>query len=352
LPFGCGWGINFVDTIKKPGVTLSKHKIGILGLGSYVPEAVLTNLHLEKMVDTTDAWIVERSGVRERRIAAPDEDTVSMAVAAGRQALENAGMAPEQLSYIVLGTNTPSHFFPAGAIRVQEELGLGGKAAGFDIQAGCCGFNYALYVAERLVAPEGKYALVIGSDVCSRFTDWTDRATCLLFGDGAGAVVIGPSHRNRIMTSFIASSLNEKLFCETEFNREVSPFLPPPPHSAKHYLRMDGPEIFKFAVNAVKLSIPRILELAGLQREDLDFLIIHQGNYRILEAGAKFARVPMDKVYVNIHKYGNTSAASVPIALHEAIQEGKIKDGDKVLLISFGAGATWGATLLQWGEKK
>jgi 3-oxoacyl-[acyl-carrier-protein] synthase-3 len=172
---------------------LSKHQIGILGTGCYLPEAVLTNFHLEKMVDTTDAWIVERSGVRERRVAAPEEDTVSMAVAAARQALENSGIEPEQLSYIVLGTNTPAHFFPAGAIRVQEELGLGGKAAAFDLQAGCCGFNYALYVGEKLVRPEGQYALIIGSDACSRFTDWTNRATCLLFGDGAGAASSGPA---------------------------------------------------------------------------------------------------------------------------------------------------------------
>ena len=157
-----------------------------------MPEAVLTNQDLEKMVDTTAEWIVERSGIHERRIAAPEEDSVTMGVLAGRQALGTSGLEPEQLSYIVLGTNTPAHFFPAGAIQVQEELGIGGKAAAFDLQAGCCGFNYALYVAERLVAPEGKYALVIGSDVYSRFTDWTDRATCLLFGDGAGAVVVGP----------------------------------------------------------------------------------------------------------------------------------------------------------------
>ena len=325
-------------------------KIGILGTGAYLPEAVLTNFDLEKMVDTTDAWIVERSGVRERRIAAPEEDAATMGVAAAKQALEKSGIAPEQINYIVLGTNTPAYFYPAGAIRIQEELGLGGKAAGFDVQAGCSGFNYALYVAERLVADSEKYALVIGSDVCSRFTDWSDRATCLLFGDGAGAVVIGPSQRNRILASFIASSLNDKLYCETEFNRDVSPFLPQQSHTERHFLQMDGREIVKFAVNAVKASIPRILEMAGLEAKDLDYLIIHQGNYRILEAGAKFARVPMDKVFVNIHKYGNTSAASVPIALHEALEENRIKDGDRVLLISFGAGATWGASLVQWGK--
>ncbi|MCK9376387.1 MAG: ketoacyl-ACP synthase III [Syntrophobacterales bacterium] len=327
---------------------MSQQQIGILGTGAYVPEAVLTNQYLETLVETSAQWIVERSGIHERRIAAPEEDAVSMGVAAARQALAAAGIGPEQLSYIILGTNTPAHFFPAGAIRIQEELGIGGEAAAFDLQAGCCGFNYALYVGERLVAAEGKYALVIGSDVCSRFTDWTDRATCLLFGDGAGAVVIGPSRQGRIIKSFIASKLNENLFCESEFSKEVSPFLPPQSHAAKHFLRMDGPEIFKFAVNAVKMSIPRVLEMAGITREEIDYLIIHQGNYRILEAGAKFARVPMDKVFVNIHKYGNTSAASVPIALHEALQEGKIKPGDKVVLISFGAGATWGATLIEW----
>jgi 3-oxoacyl-[acyl-carrier-protein] synthase-3 len=327
---------------------LSKQPIGILGTGAYVPEAVLTNQELEKLVATSADWIVERTGIHERRIAAPEEDTATMGLRAGRQALANAGIPPEQLNYIILATNTPSHIFPAGAIRVQEELGLNSRCAAFDLQAGCCGFNYALYVAERLVAPEGKYALVIGSDTNSRFTDWTDRGTCILFGDGAGAVVVGPSSRGRIVTSFIASSLNMKLICETEFDQDVSPFLPPQTHTRRHFLRMDGPEIFKFAVNAVKESIRRIIELAQIQREELDYLILHQANWRILDAGARFAKVPMDKVFVNVHRYGNTSAASVPLALHEAIMEGRIKEGDKVLLVSFGAGVTWGAALLEW----
>jgi 3-oxoacyl-[acyl-carrier-protein] synthase-3 len=327
---------------------LSQKQIGILGTGVYVPDAVLTNEDLEKIVETSAQWIVDRSGIQERRIVAPEEDSVSMAIIAGRQALAAAGLEPEQLSYIILGTNTPAHFFPAGAIRVQEELGIGGKAAAFDLQAGCCGFNYALYVGERLVAPEGKYALIIGSDANSRFTDWTNRTTCVLFGDGAGAVVVGPSDQGRIIKSFIASKLNMNLFCETEFDEHVSPFRPPQSHTSRHFLQMDGPEIFKFAVRAVRDSIPRILELAGMTQEEIDYLIIHQGNYRILESAARFARVPMDKVFVNIHKYGNTSAASVPIALHEALEEGKIRPGDRVLLVSFGAGATWGATLLEW----
>jgi 3-oxoacyl-[acyl-carrier-protein] synthase-3 len=329
---------------------LAAKNIGILGTGAYLPERVLTNEELEKMVDTSSTWIMERTGIRERRIAAPEEDIVSMAVAAARQALAAAGLEPGQLSYIVLATNSPNYLYPAAAIRVQDALGLNGVIGAFDLQAGCCGFNYALYVAERLVAPEGKYALVIGTDANSRFTDWTNRGTCILFGDGAGAVVVGPAQKGRIVTSFIASSLNMNLYCETEFNQHVSPFLPPQTHSERHFLTMNGPEVFKFAVGAVKESIRRIMETAGISREDLDYLILHQANWRILDAGARFAKVPMEKVYVNVDRYGNTSAASVPIALHEAVQEGKIKDGDKVLLVSFGAGATWGAALLEWGK--
>jgi 3-oxoacyl-[acyl-carrier-protein] synthase-3 len=331
-------------------VNLAGRNISILGTGAYVPEAVLTNEHLEKIVNTSATWILERSGIQERRIAAADEDIATMAAAASRQALANAGIEPSQLSYIILGTNSPDYLYPAASIRVQDALGISGQLGAFDLQAGCSGFSFALHLAERLVAPEGKYALIIGSDANSRFTDWTDRSTCVLFGDGAGAVVLGPAQKGRVLASFIASSLNMNLYCGTEFNAEVSPFLPPKTHTERHFLRMDGPEIFKFAVNALKESIRRIVEMAGIQREELDFLIIHQGNYRILEAGARFAKVPMEKVYVNIHRYGNTSAASVPIALHEALEEGRIKEGDKVLLISFGAGATWGATLVEWGQ--
>jgi len=331
---------------------VATRKIGILGTGVYVPKRVLTNKDLEKMVNTNNDWILERTGIAERRIAAPEENTVTMAVAAARQALEAAGLAPQDLSYIILGTNTPTHFFPAGAIQVQEALGVNGILAAFDVQAGCTGFNYALYVAERIVAPEGKYALVIGSDTNSRFTDWTDRSTCVLFGDGAGAAVVGPVEQGGILASFITSSFNMKLYCETEFNAEVSPFVPPTTTTERHFLKMDGPEIFKFAVKAVKESIRRILEMADIDRDELDYLIIHQANSRILEAAARFAGVPWEKLYVNVNRYGNTSAASVPIALHEALSEGRIKPGDKVLLCSFGAGLTWGAALIEWSERR
>ena len=327
---------------------MAARKIGILGTGSYVPERVLNNEDLGKLVDTNDDWILERTGIAERRIASPEESTVTMAVAAGRQALATSGLSPQDLSYIILATNTPPQIFPACAIQVQEALGVNGVLAAFDLQAGCTGFNYALYVAERLVAPEGKYALVIGSDTSSRYIDWTDRTTCVLFGDGAGAVVVGPVEQGGILHSFVSSSHNMKLVCETEFNAEVSPFLPFTDTTSRHFLRMDGPEIFKFAVKAVKASLHRIMEMANIDREELDYLIIHQANNRILEAAARFAKVPMEKLYVNVNRYGNTSAASVPIALHEAQEEGCIKPGDKVFLCSFGAGVTWGAALVEW----
>jgi 3-oxoacyl-[acyl-carrier-protein] synthase-3 len=321
--------------------------IGILGTGAYLPESVLTNKDFERMVETSDQWIVERTGIRERRIAAPEEDVATMGEAAARQAIENAGISPEGLSYIIVGSNTTNYMYPATAIRIQHGLGLDDKLAAFDLQAGCSGFNYALHVAENLIKGSGEYALVVGTDTNTRMLDFSDRSTCILFGDGAGAVVIGPTDRSRLVASFLASSYNNKLYLKNEFSELKSPFLPKPVLT-NNYMYMDGPEIFKFAVRAVQESLRRILKQAQMTREDIDFLVIHQANYRILETGARFAKVPMDKVYVNVHRYGNTSAASIPIALHEALMEGKIKKNHKVILISFGAGVTWAATVLEW----
>ncbi len=323
-------------------------RVGILGTGAYAPERVLTNQELERIVETSDQWIRERTGIRERRIIGPEETVATMATAAAEVALKNAGIDKAALSHIILATNSPDYLYPAVAIRVQDALGLNGTLGAFDLQAGCSGFNYALYLAERLVAVDERPILVIGSDANSRFTDWGDRSTCVLFGDGAGAVVVGPVDRGGIIASFVASSLNMKLYCQTEFNAQVSPFLPRQTTTERHFLWMDGPEIFKFAVNAVKESIRRISEMSGVPREAFDYLIIHQANNRILEAAARFAKVPMEKLYVNVDRYGNTSAASVPLALHEAVSAGKLKPGDKVFLCSFGAGVTWAAALLEW----
>jgi 3-oxoacyl-[acyl-carrier-protein] synthase-3 len=326
---------------------MSSLPIGILGTGAYLPEKILTNADLEKLVETSDQWIRERTGIRERRVAGPDEDVATMGVAAARQALENAGLDWGELRYIIAGSNTSNYMYPAIAIRIQHGLGLDDKLAAFDLQAGCSGFNYALYVAESLLKNNGGYALVIGTDTNTRMLDFSDRSTCILFGDGAGAVVVGPTDRSRLLASFVASSYNGKLYLKTEFSELNSPFLPKPT-PVNNYMYMDGPEIFKFAVRAVQESLRRILAQANMTREDIDFLIIHQANYRILETGARFAKMPMDKVYVNVDRYGNTSAASIPIALHEALMEGKIKKNHKVILISFGAGVTWAATALEW----
>lgn len=324
-----------------------QQSIGILATGMYVPSTVLTNQDLERMVETSDQWIRERTGIIERRVAAPEENVATMGEAAARQALANAGIDWEQLHYIIVGTNTQDYMFPATAIRIQHALGLDHKVAAFDLQAGCSGFNYALHIADSLLRTNGGYALVIGTDTNTRMLDFTDRSTCVLFGDGAGAVVVGPTTRSRLLASFVASSFNGRLYLKNEFNHLNSPFLPKPPLE-HNYLFMDGPEIFKFAVRAVQESLQRILKQAGMKREEIDFLIIHQANYRIIEAGARFAKVPMDKVYVNVDRYGNTSAASIPIALHEALVEGKIQPGHKVVMISFGAGVTWAATVVEW----
>mgnify|MGYP005839339445 FL=1 len=326
---------------------MSSLPLGILGTGAYLPERVLTNADLEKMVDTSDQWIRERTGIVERRVAAPDEDVATMGIAACRQALTNAGIDGNALRYIIVGSNTSNYMYPAIAIRIQHGLGLDDKLAAFDVQAGCSGFNYALHVAENLLKNNSGYALVVGTDTNTRMLDFTDRSTCILFGDGAGAAVVGPTDRSRLLASFLASSYNGKLYLKTEFSELNSPFLPKPTLS-NNFMYMDGPEIFKFAVRAVQESLRRILAQAGMTREEIDFLIIHQANYRILETGARFAKMPMDKVYVNVDRYGNTSAASIPIALHEALEEGKIRKNHKVILISFGAGVTWAATALEW----
>lgn len=321
--------------------------IGILGTGAYLPKTVLTNRDLENLVETSDQWIIDRTGIRERRVAGPDEDVATMGEAAARQALANAGIAWDDLDYIIVGSNTTNYMYPATAIRIQNGLGLDDKLAAFDLQAGCSGFNYALHVAENLIKGKGGYALVVGTDANTRMLDFSDRSTCILFGDGAGAVVIGPTDRSRLVASFLASAYNPKLYLKNEFSALKSPFLPPPVLT-NNYMYMDGPEIFKFAVRAVQESLRRVLAQAQMTREDIDFLVIHQANYRILETGARFAKVPMEKVYVNVDRYGNTSAASIPIALHEALTEGKISPHKKVILISFGAGVTWAATVLEW----
>lgn len=327
------------------------HGYGILGVGMYAPEARLTNADLEKMVDTTDEWITSRTGIKERRVVAKDEATSHMAVRAARKALERAGVTPEQIDIIICGTFSPDVLVPCCACMVQEQLGIADKCPAFDLNAACTGFTYGLSVAMAFLR-SGVYktALVIGADSVTRFMDYRDRGTCVLFGDGAGAAVVGATGPERgLVGEFLGAdgSLGETLIIHdtgskhrTEEEKAASPFR----------VYMNGTEVFKFATRALGKATLAALESAGqgLTINDLDLLFPHQANLRIIEAAAKRVGLPMEKVYVNIQKYGNTSAASIPMALAEAEAEGRLKRGDLIGLVAFGGGLTYGSSIWVW----
>ena len=315
----------------------------VVGWGKYLPDKVLTNQELEQLVDTTDDWIFSRTGIKERRIVAADETSSTMAVHASREALEVSGLKPEYIDLIIVGTCTPDHIFPACAALVQDSLGAT-KAAAFDINAACSGFIYGLATAYQFVAA-GTYenALVVGSDVYSRILDWEDRNTCVLFGDGAGAVVVKASGSHPGSLSFVLG--NDGSGASTIYT--------PGPcgvNDGRYYLTMKGPETFKFAVNIVCEATRQAVAAANLELSDIDLIIPHQANTRILKSAAKMLNLPLDKFYMNVERYGNTSAASIPIALCEAIEEGHIKDGDKLVLVGFGGGLSWAAMVIEWGR--
>lgn len=325
----------------------------IVGWGKYVPERVVTNGELSRTVDTSDEWIRTRTGISERRVAGDGETTSSMATQAAWRALEAAGLSPGQIDLIIVATATPDYAFPATACLVQDALGAR-KAAAFDLSAGCTGFVYALGVAVDMVAArdgpgETPTALVIGAETLSRITDWSDRSTCVLFGDGAGAVVLQANGApGGVLSTFLGAdgSGGDLLYLpaggsqEPASHRTVSERL--------HYLRMRGREVFRFAARAMPEAAHRVLDQAGLSPADLALLVPHQANQRILEAATKLLGLPPEKVYSNLERYGNTSAASIPIALCEAVEEGLIQRGDVVVCVGFGAGLTWGATALRW----
>jgi len=315
----------------------------VVGWGKYLPDKVLTNQELEQLVDTTDDWIFSRTGIKERRIVAADETSSTMAAHASREALELSDLKPESVDLIIVGTCTPDHIFPACAALVQDSLGAT-KAAAFDINAACSGFIYALATAYQFVAA-GTYenALVVGSDVYSRILDWEDRNTCVLFGDGAGAVVVQASGSHPGSLSFVLG--NDGSGASTIYT--------PGPcgvNDGRYYLTMKGPETFKFAVNIVCEATRQAVAAANLELSDIDLIIPHQANTRILKSAAKMLDLPLDKFYMNVERYGNTSAASIPIALCEAIDEGHIKDGDKLVLVGFGGGLSWAAMVIEWGR--
>ncbi len=321
----------------------------ITGWGYYVPERVLTNHDLERMVGTTDEWIVERTGIRERRIVADGETTSSMATLAARQALERAGLAGRDLDAIIVGTTTPDYLLPTAAALVQE--GLGAHRAGiFDLGAACAGFIYGLAVARGLIAAgTTRRVLVIGAETISRYVDWTDRSTCVLFGDGAGAVIVEASTTSQGIASTVLHGDGSK----REHLTVLGGGSKHPPTAASvrdglHYIRMQGNEVFKLAVPSMAGAAQEALALAGLRADDVDLLVPHQANLRIIDAVAKRLRLDRSKVFVNIQKYGNTSAASIPIALCEAVAEGRVRQGDHLVFAAFGGGMTWGAAVVEW----
>ena len=318
----------------------------VRGTGSALPRRIMTNREFEDIVDTTDEWIVQRTGIRERRIASDDETSASLGEAAARRALEAAGMVPADIDLIVVATSTPNNTFPATAVDIQYRLGISSGFA-FDMQAVCSGFVFAITTADQyLKGGLAKRALVIGTETFSRILDWTDRTTCVLFGDGAGAVVLEAADetvegRERgILSSALRSdgAHKEKLYVDGGVSTT----------GTIGHLRMEGREVFKHAVAMITDVIEASFAAAGLNIDDLDWFVPHQANRRIIDASARKLGIPLEKVVVTVDRHGNTSAASVPLALDEAVRDGRIKTGDLVLLEAMGGGFTWGATLLRW----
>ena len=324
-------------------------RVGIIGTGSYVPERILTNNDLAKIVDTNDEWITTRTGIRERRIASDDEATSDLAFKAAEKAIIDAGIDKNEIELIIVATMTQDHLTPSTAALVQDKLGI--KAAAFDVSAACTGFIYGFTAGYSFIkAGIYKKVLVIGAETMSRVTDWEDRGTCILFGDGAGAVVLGEVETGGFLASHLAADgsgacelivpaggSRKAATAETIENREV-------------YLKMNGREVFKFAVKAFPESVENVLTQQNLIADDIDIFIPHQANVRIIESIAKRFNQPLDKFFVNLHKYGNTSGASIPIALDEASKEGRFKKGDKIVATGFGGGLTYGSILFEWSK--
>ncbi|QGH35634.1 beta-ketoacyl-ACP synthase III [Gracilibacillus salitolerans] len=310
-------------------------KAGILGTGHYVPEKVLTNKDMEQIVETSDEWIRTRTGIEERRIAHDNEDTSDLAYKAAEQAIEEAGIKGEDLDLILVATVTPDQPFPTVSCKLQDRLGAK-KAAAMDISAACAGFMYGMITAKQFIETEAyKHILIVGAEKLSKITDWADRNTCVLFGDGAGAAVMGPVSEDKGVLSF-------ELGADGSGGQHLA--------QNDDYIFMNGREVFKFAVRQMPESSVHVVEKAGYAKEDVDYLIPHQANIRIMEAARQRLGIAEDRMAVNVNKYGNTSAASIPIALSEGVKNGKIKDNDLVVLVGFGGGLTWGAVALKWGK--
>ncbi|RKD34759.1 3-oxoacyl-ACP synthase [Thermohalobacter berrensis] len=323
--------------------------VGIIGTGSFVPDKILTNFDLEKIVDTSDEWIRTRTGIRERRILEEDKATSYMATEAAKRAIENAGINAEDIDLIMVATVTPDMAFPSTACIVQDNLDCK-NAAAFDLEAGCSGFLYGLSLAySQVKAGLSNNVLLIGAETLSRIINWKDRSTCVLFGDGAGAAVISrvPNEKGILAIDLGADGSGKEYLTQPAGGSKM-PATKESIDNELHYINMEGNEVFKFAVRTMKKASVKVIQKSGLDIEDIDFLIPHQANIRIIEAARKRLKLDEDRVYVNLDKYGNMSAASIPVALDEANRKNKIKDGDNIVLVGFGAGLTWGSCVIKW----
>jgi 3-oxoacyl-[acyl-carrier-protein] synthase-3 len=314
----------------------------IVGTGSYLPERVVTNDELARTVDTSDEWVRTRTGIRSRHVAAEGQLASDLALPASQRALQSAGLRPADIDLIIVATTTPDIIFPSTACILQSKLGIAGCPA-FDVQAVCSGFVYALTIADLFIrSGQAKHVLVVGTEVYSRILDWSDRSTCVLFGDGAGAVILGASEKPGILaTKLHADGSHKEMLCVPGSVNGGKVWGSP-------FVRMDGGAVFKFAVRVFEEGAREVLEAAGLKVADLDWFIPHQANIRIMEATAKKLGLPKEKLIATVHHHGNTSAASIPLALDEAVKDGRILPGQTLLLEGVGGGFTWGAVLLRW----
>jgi 3-oxoacyl-[acyl-carrier-protein] synthase III len=318
------------------------------GWGMYVPERIVTNDELARSIDTSDEWIASRTGIRQRRIAAPHDTTSTMGIRAARDAIRVAGLSPSDIDLVIVGTATPDYQFPATACLIQEALGVVGGA--FDLEAGCTSFMYGLSIASAYVAAGMfNHVLVVGSEVLSRILDWSDRSTCVLFGDGAGAVVVSADERPAFQPQFVLGSDGSggQALC-LPGGGSRTPTSEETVRAGLHHVHMAGPEVFRFATRVVVESTERVLERAGLTPSDVDLFIPHQANTRIIDYAVHRLGFPEDRVFLNIDRYGNTSSASIPLALCEAHAQGRLRPNDIVVMVGFGAGLTWAAAALQW----
>ncbi len=320
----------------------------IAGIGSYVPDKVLTNFDLEKIIETSDEWIRTRSGIRERRVSKDNEPTSDLAANAAKRALESAKIKADEVEAIIVATATPDMLFPSTACLVQHKIGAR-RIISFDISAGCTGWLYALTIVESFIKNGYDNILVIGAEELTKITDYTDRSTCVLFGDAAGAALVKKTDEKRgILSTYYSADGSYGHLLQQSAGGSRIPASHESVESKLHYLKMEGNEVFKVAVRAMYESAIETLKKVNISSEQVDFLIPHQANIRIIEATAKRLKIPMDKVGINLDKYGNTSAASIPVGLDQAAKAGRIKKGDLILLVAFGAGFTWGGVLVRW----